>query len=216
MGLLTPQGHVRTLAARSNRRPLSAQRKTRYQANETYVSAQQLEARAQSWLSCAHGDKGRAPRSEAPPCEGPREAHTIDRPSNLSKLAGGPRYRLKQSNRLRTAAAFSRVFEKAARSRDKWFTVLCRKSDEGAARLGLAVAKKHCKAATGRNRIKRIVRESFRQHQHRLDGLDVVVLSQPSTASADNQQLRDSLATHWQRCRQEKGGKGARKTRNHG
>ena len=98
------------------------------------------------------------------------------------------------------------MFEKAARSSDKWFTVLCRKNEGKAARLGLAVSKKHCKTATGRNRIKRIVRESFRQHQHGLGGLDVVVLSRPETAAGDNRRLRQSLAAHWHRCRQEQGG----------
>jgi ribonuclease P protein component len=131
-------------------------------------------------------------------------------------LTGGPQYRLRKNNRLKTAAAFGRVFEKATRSSDKWFTVLCRKNEEEAARLGLAVSKKHCKAATGRNRIKRIIRESFRQHQQGLGGLDVVVLSRPQTATGDNRQLRRSLASHWQRCEREQGEKGAHRTRNHG
>lgn len=95
------------------------------------------------------------------------------------------------------------MFEKAARSRDKWFTVLCRENDEGFARLGLAVSKKHCALASGRNRIKRITRESFRQHQDELAGLDIVVMNSPSTKNAGNQQLFDSLAGHWERCRQE-------------
>ena len=35
--------------------------------------------------------------------------------------------------------------EKATRSRDKWFTVLCRKNDLAIARIGLAVSKKLCR-----------------------------------------------------------------------
>ena len=72
------------------------------------------------------------------------------------------------------AAAFGRVFKKANRSRDKLFTVLCRDNDAEIARLGLAISKKNCRAATARNRIKRIIRESFREHQAILSGLDVV------------------------------------------
>ena len=68
------------------------------------------------------------------------------------------------------------------------------------ARLGLAISKKHCRQATGRNRIKRVVRESFRQHQAELAGLDVVVINQPTASSAANRQLFDSMAAHWQRC----------------
>ena len=69
------------------------------------------------------------------------------------------------------------------------------------ARLGLAISKKNCRQATGRNRIKRIVRESFRQHQAELAGLDVVVINQPPCRSAANRDLFGSLARHWARCR---------------
>jgi len=92
------------------------------------------------------------------------------------------------------------VFEKANRSRDKWFTVLSRDNGRHEARLGLAVSKKHCRKSTSRNTIKRIVRESFRQHQAELEGLDVVVINQPAATSATRQQLFDSLAGHWRRC----------------
>jgi ribonuclease P protein component len=98
------------------------------------------------------------------------------------------------------SASFDRVFRRSQRSRDRLFTVLYRESREDAARLGLAVSKKHSRKATARNRIKRIVRESFRQHQGQLTGLDVVVMSQPDTEAATNRELFDSLAAHWRRC----------------
>ena len=79
------------------------------------------------------------------------------------------------------------------------FTVLCRPNEQQSPRLGLAIAKKHCKRATGRNRLKRIVRESFRQHQALLTGLDVVVMNQPAATSANNQQLFASLDGHWRK-----------------
>ena len=92
------------------------------------------------------------------------------------------------------------MFKKAQRSRDRVFTVLCCGNDGGAARLGLAISKKHCRTATGRNRIKRIIRESFRQNQAALDGLDVVVINQPAARNSNNQQIFDSLHGHWQQC----------------
>ena len=79
------------------------------------------------------------------------------------------------------------------------------------ARLGLAISKKHCRQATGRNRIKRIVRESFRQHQAELAGLDIVVINQPAAKGAANRQLFDSMSTHWQRCQQARSGDARRK-----
>ena len=104
------------------------------------------------------------------------------------------------------AAAYGHVFKKATRSRDKWFTVLSRDNEGKAARLGLAISKKHCRDATQRNRIKRIVRESFRHHQAALGGLDIVVINQPATRDGSNQQLMDSLERHWQQCEQSRAG----------
>jgi len=93
------------------------------------------------------------------------------------------------------------VFKKANRSRDKMFTVLTTDNEGRAARLGLAISKKHCRLASSRNRLKRIVRESFRRHRSELDGMDIVVLNQPGTHSADNQALYASLERHWKKSR---------------
>lgn len=179
-------------------------RKPRYQANETYVSAKQNQARTHTRLPCPHGDESRTPRLEAPPRERPRPAHAAITAQhsgyNSCPLAGSSLYRLQKENRLLNAAAFGRVFKKATRSRDKWFTVLCRTNDTDIARLGLAISKKNCRQATGRNRIKRVVRESFRQHQAEMAGLDVVVINQPAAKTAGNRQLFDSMSAHWQRC----------------
>ena len=91
------------------------------------------------------------------------------------------------------------MFEKATRSRDKLFTVLCRANDGEGARLGLAISKKHCRRAVARNRIKRVIRESFRQNQSQLAGLDVVVINQAAATKAGNPAIRESLDRHWQR-----------------
>ena len=116
-----------------------------------------------------------------------------------------PQYRFTKQDRLLQAAAFGRVFKKPTRSRDKWFTVLSRLNGTPRARLGLAVSKKHCRHATGRNRIKRVIRESFRQHQSQLAGLDIVVMSQPQTNLASNRVLFESLERHWNKSTQRQG-----------
>jgi len=65
--------------------------------------------------------------------------------------------------------------------------------------LGLAVSKRRLKRATSRNRVKRLVRESFRRHQDELRGLDIVVLVKSGLDQVDNPALFDSLERHWRR-----------------
>ena len=108
--------------------------------------------------------------------------------------------RFRRQSRLPDTRAFGRVFDKAERSRDTMFTVLYRPNDSGEARLGLAISRKHCRSAVGRNRLKRIVRESFRQHSDGFAGLDIVVINHPPAARASNKTLFDSLHEHWQKC----------------
>ena len=79
------------------------------------------------------------------------------------------------------------------------FTVLYRPNGSDEPRLGLAIGKKHCRLASSRNRLKRLIRESFRQNGAAIGGLDVVVLNQPGAAAARNDALFESLDRHWKR-----------------
>ncbi len=131
-------------------------------------------------------------------------------------MIGSSPYRFHKDNRLLDAAAYERVFKKAARSRDKWFTVLCRDNNSETARLGLAISKKQCRAATTRNRIKRIVRESFRHNQAILAGLDVIVINQSAAQTGSNRQLFDSLHGHWQKSGTTRADQGVQEHGKHG
>ncbi|MEW5754858.1 MAG: ribonuclease P protein component [Pseudomonadota bacterium] len=105
-----------------------------------------------------------------------------------------------KSVRLLHAAEYKRVFdEPGARSVDPNFTVLARRNGLTQARLGMAITRKNIKTAVARNRIKRIVRESFRQHQQILAGLDIVVLSRGGAGERENPALFASLEHHWSR-----------------
>lgn len=102
-----------------------------------------------------------------------------------------------RSRRLTTPAEYNQVFQNARRSGDNLFLVLARDNNLGHARLGMAIARKKIPKATARNRIKRIIRESFRHHQHVLNGLDLVVLARSNLSAIGNQDLFQSLETHW-------------------
>ena len=77
--------------------------------------------------------------------------------------------------------------------------MLVKKNNEALARLGLAIAKKNVKKAVQRNKIKRIVRESFRLNKHRLEGFDIVVLCRQKAALASKKELTMSIQMHWEK-----------------
>lgn len=105
--------------------------------------------------------------------------------------------------RLLKPAEFSRVFKQPIRSSDRLFTILAVYNELESARLGLAISKKHAKRAVDRNRIKRLVRESFRLTRHNLPAIDLVVMAKPHTKHAENQQILQSLQAHWSRLQKQ-------------
>ena len=104
------------------------------------------------------------------------------------------------------SAAYDHVFAAPQRSSDRYFTALVRArgtstspGDTVEARLGLAISKRCSPDAVTRNRIKRVIRESFRHRRSQLPGIDVILLCRPAAAVADNAALRRSLEAHWDR-----------------
>lgn len=104
-------------------------------------------------------------------------------------------------SRLLKPAEFTRVFDGPVVSSDALFRVLARASKETQSRLGMAVSRRVDSRASVRNRIKRVIRESFRLTHPCDDGRsvrDYVVLAAPPSARASNSQMAESLSRHWQ------------------
>ena len=107
---------------------------------------------------------------------------------------------LPRQARLTKPTEFKRVFNRPIVSADRMFKVLARRSDGPNCRLGMAVSRQVDKRAVGRNRIKRVIRESFRQHLGDMEpAVDFVVLPRSESATISNWQLRHSLDKHWAR-----------------
>lgn len=101
------------------------------------------------------------------------------------------------TQRLRRKAEFDYVYRKARRHADGCFVVATRSSGGTQPRLGLSIAARTVGNAVRRNRIKRLIRESFRQHQHELPALDIVVNARSGARQAENAVLVRSLERHW-------------------
>ena len=100
--------------------------------------------------------------------------------------------------RLLRPADFAALREHSQRLGTRHFTAQYRLMLDGA-RLGMAVSRKVSKHAVVRNRIRRLIRETFRLTRAQLPSVDVLVIARTSTAALENPVLRAELALLWQR-----------------
>lgn len=108
--------------------------------------------------------------------------------------------------RLLKSGQFRRVFQTGSRVSDRFFTAIAAsapsaESGHPCCRLGLAISRKAAPRAVDRNRIKRVVRESFRLASPgwTSTNLDFVILAGKDAARASNADLHHSLRMHWRR-----------------
>ncbi len=104
--------------------------------------------------------------------------------------------------RLTDPERYQEVFKTGKKVRHPLLGIVARPSEEGHARLGLAVSRKVSRKAVVRNRIKRQAREYFRRERGRLCALDFVVIAYPDAATAESKAFTEALATLSQKiCR---------------
>lgn len=111
-----------------------------------------------------------------------------------------------RSRRLLNGAQFQAVFAAAQwRLSRRHFLLLARPNAGEGARLGLVVARKGIRLATRRNRIKRVARETFRQHAGQLASIDVLFLSRRGMdelpPARQTRQLREAWSELGRLCR---------------
>jgi len=107
-----------------------------------------------------------------------------------------------KSRRLLSSKEFEWVFADASiRASNQHLLILSRPSANTGPKLGLIIAKKHVRLAVERNRIKRIIRENFRQHQHQLPAINAIVLARKGLDKLENKQIHDLLELLWQKIR---------------
>jgi ribonuclease P protein component len=103
-----------------------------------------------------------------------------------------------KSRRLLNAKAYQAVFDHVDwKVSNKYLLCLTRDNGLNHPRLGLVIAKKNVRLAVQRNRVKRIIRESFRLHQQQLPNIDVIVLARAHIDQLDNQQVAKQIEQCW-------------------
>ena len=115
----------------------------------------------------------------------------------MSRFKPGAFYRA--NNRLKSKEAFQDIFSSGQRTVDKQFVFLAKKNNCGCPRLGLAVPKRHIHSSVKRNRIKRIIRESFRIKQKQFNGFDLVVLIRGPIKNLTKARFDMVLDKNWQK-----------------
>lgn len=101
------------------------------------------------------------------------------------------------------AGAYRRVFDHAdAKASHRHLLILARNNTLEHHRLGLVIAKKHVRLAVQRNRVKRVIREFFRQQPCQGDALDIIVLARNGLDQLDNAALSSILRQQWQKLTQ--------------
>ncbi len=117
-----------------------------------------------------------------------------------SLLVASESKRLPRTIKLTQVSEFQRVFKQGCyKSQGSGFVVLAIKNSLGYGRLGITLAKKNVASSVARNRIKRLIRESFRHHKNNVRGMDIVVIVRRGTNRHDNQHIIAALEKHWDR-----------------
>lgn len=157
--------------------------------HETHVSTQRHPAQAHAWFSCPHGDQGWSSGTECPSRQGSSSPDAV-------KLAD---HAYPRSSRLVRPAEFTRVYREGRRIAGGSLQIIYRTGESTRPRLGLAVPKRILPRAVDRNRVKRLIRESFRRHRAQLPPLDLVVALRGRKQRGTPADLTAVLEALWQR-----------------
>lgn len=112
----------------------------------------------------------------------------------MTNLAPDATFTFTKAQRLLTPAAFRYVFDAPERKlHQAHLMAFIRSNKLSHPRIGMAITKRKVPTAVARNRIKRHIREQFRQQAAQLEAVDIVFIVKKSTDDLDNKNLNNQI-----------------------
>ncbi|MGZ5035504.1 MAG: ribonuclease P protein component [Usitatibacter sp.] len=100
-------------------------------------------------------------------------------------------------HRFTAQGSFGPLLRGSRKLRGRYATVHAAPGRPGVSRLGIALTRKLVPRSVDRNRVKRLVRETFRHHFLKRAGVDCVVMLRERFAPAHLGALRDEIRGHF-------------------
>ncbi len=101
---------------------------------------------------------------------------------------------MRHRSRLKKRWEFQRAYQRGRKYWNRYFVIYVHRTHEETLRLGITVSKKVGKSVQ-RNRVKRLIRESFRQLRPELkQGYDIVIVGRTGAARLTCQEVHHGLA----------------------
>ena len=159
---------------------------------EEDIPAEQSASQEETRFPSADEDQARPRDPVAPPPQGPQAADglTLNRSGNPARTSGFEQ----GAERIRSSSDYRRVYRRGRRLHGRFAVFHVRRNDVGHARLGFTAGRR-VGGAVARNRLRRRVREHYRQavERDRLPAVDVVVHLKPAAAAADRRTFYGEL-----------------------
>ncbi len=162
--------------------------------HETNLSAEPHSSKTWPWFPRADADSKWSGDHQAPPC---KRAEAVGYLRTLEVEMSRGAARLRRTDRLRKSRDFQRISRQGMRMTSAHFAAIVGRHhcDDGGTdpTLGITVSRK-VGAAVERNRLKRCIREWFRQHRSVLPrGAALVVIARRGAADLDTAGVRQEL-----------------------